>query len=143
MTSDGAPFAACTRPRTAGPPFPRHPMRPGSVPLQCGGWSNNTGFESGWSIDLITDESGITYTGGTLTLSTDADTLEGNAASAFPKLASANTFTADNKFDNGILTIKETTTPSAVTNYGKVYTKSDNKLYFQDGAGAEHEFAFV
>ena len=37
----------------------------------------------------------------------------------------------------------ETTTPAAVANYGKVYTKNDNKLYFQDGAGAEHEIAFV
>jgi hypothetical protein len=44
---------------------------------------------------------------------------------------------------NGVLTIKETTTPTAVTDYGKIYTKSDNKLYFQDGAGTEHEIAFV
>ena len=43
----------------------------------------------------------------------------------------------------GVLTIKETTTPTADTNYGKVYTKSDNKLYFQDGAGVEHEIALV
>ena len=39
--------------------------------------------------------------------------------------------------------MKETTTPSADTNYGKVYTKTDNKLYFQDGAGTEYEIAFV
>ena len=43
----------------------------------------------------------------------------------------------------GVMTIKETTTPTADTNYGKVYTKSDNKLYFQDGAGTEHEIAYV
>ena len=43
----------------------------------------------------------------------------------------------------GTLFMKETTTPTATTNYGKVYTKSDNKLYFQDGAGTEHEIAFV
>ncbi len=43
----------------------------------------------------------------------------------------------------GVVSIKETTTPTATTNYGKVYTKSDNKLYFQDGAGTEHEIAFV
>jgi len=42
---------------------------------------------------------------------------------------------------SGILTIRETTTPSARTNFGKVYTKTDNKLYFQDGAGVEHEIA--
>jgi hypothetical protein len=27
--------------------------------------------------------------------------------------------------------------------FGKVYTKVDHKLYFQDGAGIEHEIAFV
>lgn len=43
----------------------------------------------------------------------------------------------------GILAMLETTTPTATTNYGKIYTKSDNKLYFQDGAGSEHEIAFV
>lgn len=43
----------------------------------------------------------------------------------------------------GLLTLKETTTPTADIDYGKIYTKSDNKLYFQDGAGVEHEIAFV
>ena len=43
----------------------------------------------------------------------------------------------------GEIFIAETTTPTAVTNYGAIYTKNDNKLYFQDGAGAEHEVAFV
>lgn len=37
----------------------------------------------------------------------------------------------------------ETITPTAVTNYAQVYTKADNKLYFQDGAGVEHELAVV
>ena len=35
------------------------------------------------------------------------------------------------------LTLAETTTPSSVENFGKVYTKSDSGLYFQDGAGLE------
>lgn len=39
---------------------------------------------------------------------------------------------------SGLLTLKEQTTPSADVGYGKVYTKTDNKLYFQDGAGSEH-----
>lgn len=43
----------------------------------------------------------------------------------------------------GLLTIKETTTPTADTNYGKVYFKSDNKMYCQTGDGNEHEIAFV
>lgn len=43
----------------------------------------------------------------------------------------------------GRLAMKETTTPAGTTGYGCVYTKSDDKLYFQDGAGTEHEIAFV
>lgn len=42
-----------------------------------------------------------------------------------------------------IFTLKETTTPTAAGDHGKVYTKNDNKLYFQDGAGTEHTVAFV
>lgn len=44
---------------------------------------------------------------------------------------------------DGVLCLIETTTPTADTNYGKIYCKNDNKCYFQDGAGAEHEIAFV
>ena len=44
---------------------------------------------------------------------------------------------------SGVLTIAETTTPTAVPDNGKVYTKADNLLYFQDGAGVEHTVAFV
>lgn len=39
----------------------------------------------------------------------------------------------------GLLTLKETTEPTADSGYGKLYTKTDNRLYFQDGAGSEHE----
>jgi hypothetical protein len=42
----------------------------------------------------------------------------------------------------GAMALTETTTPTATADVGKVYTKSDNKLYFQDGAGTEHEVAF-
>jgi hypothetical protein len=45
--------------------------------------------------------------------------------------------------ESGVITLKETTTPSAVTDYAKVYAKADNKLYFQDGAGTEHEISLV
>lgn len=44
---------------------------------------------------------------------------------------------------NGSAHIKEITTPSAIVNYGAVYAKADNKLYFQDGAGAEHEVRLI
>lgn len=45
--------------------------------------------------------------------------------------------------EQGLLTLKERTTPTADANYGKVYTKADSKLYFQDGAGVEHEISLV
>lgn len=48
--------------------------------------------------------------------------------------ASAN---ADVLLEGGKLMLKETTTPTADAGYGKIYTKSDNMLYFQDGAGLE------
>lgn len=41
------------------------------------------------------------------------------------------------------ITLKEITTPTAVGSYGKLYTKSDNVLYFQDGAGVEHTISAV
>ena len=40
-----------------------------------------------------------------------------------------------------LLELDEITTPTPTANIGKVYTKSDNRLYFQDGAGSEHELA--
>lgn len=43
----------------------------------------------------------------------------------------------------GLLTLKERITPTADPDYGKIYPKSDNKLYFQDGAGVEHELAYA
>ena len=45
---------------------------------------------------------------------------------------------ADLTLESGVLNLKETTTPTADTNYGKIYTKNDNKLYFQDGEGNEY-----
>jgi len=50
---------------------------------------------------------------------------------------------ADLTLEGGAIALRETTTPTADTNYGKFYTKSDNLAYFQDGAGVEHTLAFV
>ncbi len=38
----------------------------------------------------------------------------------------------------GAYTMKEITTPSALANHARIYSKADNALYFQDGAGVEH-----
>lgn len=40
--------------------------------------------------------------------------------------------------DNAVV-VPEISTPTPEANRGKVYAKSDNHLYFQDGAGVEHE----
>ena len=37
----------------------------------------------------------------------------------------------------GQLHLLECTTPTAVANFGAIYTKADNELYFQTGAGVE------
>ena len=41
----------------------------------------------------------------------------------------------------GALMLKETTTPTADANYGKIYTKNNNKLYFQAGDNSEYEIS--
>jgi hypothetical protein len=68
-----------------------------------------------------------------------------NNGAAIGQIDSSGNLNVDGELqsENGILKIQETTTPTATTNYGKIYTKTDNNLYFQDGAGAEHEIAFV
>ncbi len=39
--------------------------------------------------------------------------------------------------------LSETTTPAALADHGKIYTKNTNRFYFQDGAGNEHEIVEV
>lgn len=47
-------------------------------------------------------------------------------------------FSDDVVLDLGVLYLQETTTPTAIANHGAIYTKSNNELFFQDGAGVEH-----
>jgi len=42
-----------------------------------------------------------------------------------------------------VLALKETITPAVLAGWGKIYTKSDNLLYFLDGAGTEHEVSTI
>lgn len=46
--------------------------------------------------------------------------------------------TGDYRFDNAAIHFEEITTPTAITNYGALYTKLTNDLFFQDGEGTEH-----
>ena len=64
-------------------------------------------------------------------------------ASGFVGIGVAPLANANLTLEGGRLALKETTTPTADADYAKVYAKSDNKMYFQDGAGVEHEVAFV
>jgi hypothetical protein len=42
------------------------------------------------------------------------------------------------------LALKEAAaSPADIADYGQIYTKADNLLYFRDGAGVEHVVAFV
>jgi len=43
----------------------------------------------------------------------------------------------------GVHFMAETVTPTPIANFGAIYCKADNKLYFQDGAGAEHTVTIV
>ena len=56
----------------------------------------------------------------------------------------ANTHKLSGENSGGHYSMKEMSgAPTATGTFGALYTKADNKLYFQDGAGAEHEVAFV
>jgi hypothetical protein len=63
--------------------------------------------------------------------------LDGDVENAV--LDAAGTFT----LEQGVVSLKETTTPTSVADYGRIYFKSDNKAYAQTGDGVEHEIAFV
>jgi len=45
--------------------------------------------------------------------------------------------------EDGAICLKERTTPAADADYGKLYFKADNNVYVQDGAGIEHQLAYV
>jgi len=46
---------------------------------------------------------------------------------------------ADLTLGGGVLCLAEAATPTADANFAKIYSKNDNKFYFQDGAGSEHK----
>ena len=51
---------------------------------------------------------------------------------------SFNNVTASNDVESITVTLNETVTPTPVPNKAKIYSKNDNKFYFQDGSGVEH-----
>lgn len=93
----------------------------------CGGWTANDIFKlRGNSSDNAPD---VYLDGGKANVAINATSISEHYDLAL--------------LGDGVLCIKESATPTADTNYGKIYCKNDDKLYFQDGAGNEHEVAFV
>lgn len=96
-----------------------------------------------WSLGVDSDASASFKLAKALSLGTASDVLtmdvSGNMGLGLTPTANM----AGLSVEAGIVTVKETTTPTADTNYGKIYCKADNKLYFQDGAGDEHEITLA
>ena len=86
--------------------------------------------ESGVDVDLRVEAVGVTH-------ALFVDGANGNVGVGLAPTVNMTGLS----IEAGSLTIKETTTPTADADYGKIYTKSDNLLYFQDGAGVEHPMA--
>ena len=64
----------------------------------------------------------------------------GSSADTNAYRGAANQLWTDDDFVSalGVLFFQETTTPTPIANYGAIYTKNNNELFFQDGAGTEH-----
>ncbi len=104
-------------------------------------WFFSTSNAAGWA---IVDETPST-TNPVFTFRGDTDTGMGRASTdqlALIAGAEAGIVLAQGAWGCS-LHIPEITTPSALTNWGAIYTKADNKLYFQDGAGTEYTVTIV
>lgn len=79
-----------------------------------------------------------------LYIDADGDTMTGDLIidAASGALIIADTASPTNAggltIGDGLITMKETTVPTADANYAKIWTQSDNNLYFQDGSGTSH-----
>ncbi len=96
------------------------------------------------SVGLVTFNAAANATGDFEVKAQTSGTATYTDVSAKQMVIGSNTsfVNADLMLDNGgYLGLKETTTPTATASYAKVYTKNDNKLYFQDGAGTESALA--
>jgi len=107
------------------------------------------GVTPNWNADFLTDVDYSIYIGYLARAKEDSVTNEivigenavGNGSNTVTigNTSVTNTYLMGNvQTDNGALFIEETTTPTARTDYGAIYPKTDNMLYFQDGGGTEH-----
>lgn len=93
-------------------------------------------FADDWWFDFYSNSDGNSAIDSTITLQHNMRISKAGNVWVWTATPSVN---ADLTLEWWALCIKETTTPTADTNYGKIYTKTDNLLYFQDGAWSEHE----
>jgi hypothetical protein len=94
-------------------------------------------------LDLDMNDGATNHSGSTVNMTgLDIDLVSANATGTLTNIGldvavSGGDVNVPIRIEGGGLQMKETTTPTAKTNYGQIYTKSDNHLYFQDGANTE------
>jgi hypothetical protein len=80
----------------------------------------------------------------TMLMNADADgDIEIGDGSRTIKLKGETNLDANALRNANYIELEEITTPGATADHAKIYAKNDNKLYFQDGAGTEHEVKLV
>ncbi len=90
-------------------------------------------------IDFATSGTIKMYAGNAASSAALSMTIDASGKTAIGAAAPlTNQAKGDIMLEGGSLILKEITTPTADANYGKVYTKNTNALFFQDGAGSEH-----
>lgn len=113
--------------------------------------TNNEFFAARWSGDILFLETAATGTGTQRAINYDAVNhtwrVTGNGqwfmdGAAFrPFNNNTENLGSDGARPSTVfqyqVNLKETTTPTAIPNSAQIYTKTDNELYFQDGAGVE------
>lgn len=91
-----------------------------------------------WSWNSIAATAGPAVSG-IRTSGTEADLLfSGTDADARVPILRIDGSASEVVLEVGVLSMLETTAPTATTNYGKIWTESNNELFFQDGDGNTH-----
>ncbi|KKN73166.1 hypothetical protein LCGC14_0403390 [marine sediment metagenome] len=109
-----------------------------NVSTMIGVYASASGGDTNWDIFSATSDS--FFTGDIAFGQTDKNERIGSDTATTLDLYATDNVHSHSNFiiDAGVLFLNETTTPTAIANHGAIYTKTDNALYFQDGAGNEH-----
>jgi hypothetical protein len=96
-------------------------------------------------IDFDMNDAATNHSGSTVNMTgIDMDIVSANATGTLTNIGLDVVVSGADKnipirIEGGGLQMKETATPAATADYGQIYTKTDNLLYFQDGAGTEQK----